>query len=152
MPQPADLDDVLDRALKALGGPRAPETLLPRVLAAAAARERRPWYLRAWNTWPRGLRAASLAASCLLVAAALLWLPAVAGPVSLSGWLDRARTGARGVFDVAIAVRVIATVVWQTLLGPVVAYALVLGLVLSSMAAGLATALKHSALGRVFHS
>ena len=34
--------------------PRAPHTLLPRVLAAVQAWAQRPWYERAWFTWPLG--------------------------------------------------------------------------------------------------
>lgn len=56
-----DLETLVDRALRRLPMPRAPETLLPRVLAAVDAWARRPWYTRAWFSWPLGWRAASVA-------------------------------------------------------------------------------------------
>jgi hypothetical protein len=62
---PADLERVVHRRLRALPPLRAPETLLPRVLAAArdAARRR----ARAWFAWAPSWQAAAVVA---LVAAA----------------------------------------------------------------------------------
>ena len=45
---PADLETLVDCKLKALPTPRAPHTLLPRVLAAVQEWTLRPWYTRAW--------------------------------------------------------------------------------------------------------
>ena len=47
---------LVDRELRQLPSPRAPHTLLPRVLAAVEQWTRRPWYARAWFTWPLGGR------------------------------------------------------------------------------------------------
>jgi hypothetical protein len=66
-PDNDDLADAVDRELRRLPMPRAPETLLPRVLEAAGAWAGRPWYTRAWFSWPAGWRAASAAAFALLV-------------------------------------------------------------------------------------
>ena len=49
---PVDLERLTDRALRSLPTPRAPRSLLPRVLAAVAAEASRPWYARAWLSWP----------------------------------------------------------------------------------------------------
>lgn len=50
----------IDRELKALPPLSAPPTLAPRVMARLAAQAELAWYRRAWPTWPRALRAASL--------------------------------------------------------------------------------------------
>jgi hypothetical protein len=44
-----------------LPSPAAPPTLLPRVMAAVQAWATRPWYERAWTTWPIGWQVAALA-------------------------------------------------------------------------------------------
>src|SRR5689334_21333208 len=64
--------------LRRLPLPLAPDTLLPRVLAAVDAWARKPWYTRAWFTWPIGWQIASI----LLVAlgAVGLWLVPSAPP------------------------------------------------------------------------
>ena len=49
---PADLETFVDGELRRLPLPRAPQTLLPRVLAAVEQWRERPWYARAWFTWP----------------------------------------------------------------------------------------------------
>src|SRR5580765_1858939 len=74
---PADLDRLVDRELKHLPSPRAPHTLLPRVLAAVEHWTRRPWYERAWFTWPVGWQIASLAVLALLVAGGAVLLTGV---------------------------------------------------------------------------
>ena len=66
-----DLRAIVDRELRQLPTPRAPETLLPRVLAAVDAWTWRPWYMRAWFAWPAAWRAASVALLVLVVS--VLW-------------------------------------------------------------------------------
>ena len=56
-----DLERLIDRKLAELPQPVAPPTLVPRVLAAIETRLARPWYQRAWRTWPPALQAASAA-------------------------------------------------------------------------------------------
>jgi hypothetical protein len=73
--------DVVGARLRELPLPAAPGTLLPRVMAAAHEWARRPWYSRAWFTWPLGWQAASIAllgVLCVLGAGAVLLLPSVA--------------------------------------------------------------------------
>jgi len=65
-PDSDDLETSVDRALRQLPEPSAPQTLLPRVMAAVEAWSRRPWYMRAWFTWPIGWQAASFAPVVLL--------------------------------------------------------------------------------------
>jgi hypothetical protein len=66
--EPTELERRVSEALRQLPGPKAPGTLLPRVMAAVKARARRPWYERAWMTWPRGWQVASVVATLALVA------------------------------------------------------------------------------------
>ena len=77
MPSFAELEKHVDRALADLPPLTAPGTLLPRVLAAVQAWAERPWYQRAWLTWPAGLQAASVALLILLVAGGALAMPLV---------------------------------------------------------------------------
>ena len=58
---PDDLERLAHHELHRLPAPRAPRTLLPRVMAAVEAWANRPWYTRAWFTWPLGWQVASLA-------------------------------------------------------------------------------------------
>src|SRR6266508_4563329 len=125
MTHPADLDTlagVVDRELRHLPVPRAPDTLLPRVLAAVERWSRRPWYARAWLTWPVGAQVASLIPLMLLVAGSVMLIPI------LRSAADGASIFAPGVTnDVAEAARrAIATthaarVLWRTLIEPFVA-------------------------------
>ncbi|HEX6465472.1 MAG TPA: hypothetical protein VFZ98_13510, partial [Vicinamibacterales bacterium] len=61
----SELQSLVDSELRRLPLPRAPETLLPRILQAVNAAPR-PWYARAWFTWPWPLRLASLTVLALL--------------------------------------------------------------------------------------
>lgn len=63
------LERLVHEALRALPPRRAPATLAPRVLAAIAARQRVPWYRRAWPDWPRACQAAFFAFAAAVVGA-----------------------------------------------------------------------------------
>ena len=118
-PDNDELAAFVDRELRRLPTPRAPETLLPRVLAAADAWARRPWYTRAWFAWPAGWRAASVAALALLVFGLWRLPPAPKSAVAAAG-----------------ATRV----VWDLLVAPALPYAVgfVVLMVITCVAAGLA--------------
>lgn len=103
--QPADLEETVHRELRQLPLPRAPETLLPRVLAAVEAWSHRPWYSRAWFTWPLGWQIASAAAAALVIYG--LWALPPAPP------------------EVAAATSA-TRVVWRTLVQPLLTYVFVL--------------------------
>jgi hypothetical protein len=74
------LESLIDCALKSLPPLAAPDTLVPRVMAALAARAALPWYHRAWQTWPRAGQVLSLAALAAVFAAMAAaggqWIPA----------------------------------------------------------------------------
>ncbi|HET7619217.1 MAG TPA: hypothetical protein VFK20_11970 [Vicinamibacterales bacterium] len=59
-PADDDLEERIDRALRRLPPPRAPQTLLPRVMTAIQAWNERPWYARPWFAWPTVWRVLSV--------------------------------------------------------------------------------------------
>ena len=127
-----DLDDLLDRELRALPPPRAPHTLLPRVLAAAGRHATVP-AATGWSTWNWPRRAAAIAVfAALLVAAYLLGTepPAIV-----------ARAGAAAA-DVATVMRVLRDVLFE----PVAVYFFALG-VLFVLTCAAAWAVMEVALG-----
>lgn len=141
-----DLQELVDRELKRLPAPRAPRSLLPRVLAATAhAQPERPRY--GWFGWSRAWQVASAALLVALAAAGwMLWpLPAIfeiaAGPAATapSGLTTVVRSASEG----AAVVRVL----WQVVLQPVATWFAVLAIALTLAGGLLWTALEHFALG-----
>jgi hypothetical protein len=101
-----DLERRIHEELRRLPDPLAPGTLLPRVLAAVDAWANRPWYARAWFTWPLGWQIASVIAVALGIYGTWILPPLPASVV--------ATTNAGGV-------------IWRTLIEPLLGY--VIGLV-----------------------
>lgn len=67
-PEPdKQLEQMIDRELRQLPNRRAPETLLPRVRAAIAARAQQPWWKKSLAEWPTGMRWLFLAVALLAV-------------------------------------------------------------------------------------
>jgi hypothetical protein len=147
---PADLNEIVDRELKSLPLPRAPHTLLPRVLAAVDQWARRPWYSRAWLTWPAGWQVASLLVLALLVAGVALLMP---GALAVAGGAA-SRLAPQAISEVAgTASRVDAAinagrVVWRALIEPLAAYAFVLVALMCVACAAFGTALDRVAFDR----
>jgi hypothetical protein len=128
----SQLEAAVDRELKALPNLRAPQTLLPRIMAVIEQRAGLPWYRRAWQTWPLPLQAVSMLV--LLVAFAGLCLgswqlvhaPAVASAASeASGWFRMLSTtlSTLGVLANALALAVRS-------LGPLVLFGIMMALLL----------------------
>jgi len=118
---PADLQRLAHRELRQLPMPRAPHTLLPRIMLAVQEWSSRPWYSRAWFTWPAALKVASAAVLLLLIAgSALLWprIETTLTPVVLP-----------------------AVVLWRAVLEPLVGYAFVFVMVMCLACAAFGTAL-----------
>jgi hypothetical protein len=112
---PADLDRRLDRDLRELPRPRAPHTLLPRVMAAAARQAATPAAApTGWSTWPRAWQAAASAA-VLAFGSGLAWL-LMAPPAPVAAFAQTAG-------ETAALMRVL----WDVLLQPASPYLLVLG-------------------------
>jgi hypothetical protein len=147
---PADLDEIVDRELRGLPFPRAPHTLLPRVLAAVDQWARRPWDSRAWFTWPPGWQVASLMALALLVAGVALLMPGALA--AAGGAASRLAPGAMSeVADTASRVYAAINagrVVWRALIEPLAVYAFVLVALMCVACAAFGTALDRVAFDR----
>jgi len=147
---PADLERLIDRELRALPPPRAPRALLPRVMAAVEERARRPWYTRAWLQWPVGWQFASALALIGVVATGSVLLPQLRDAVMALTFVANVRgdvaESAREVEVATTAVRV----VWRTLLAPVVPWAFALITLMCAACAVFGTALNHLVFGRAF--
>lgn len=145
---PAELERLIDAQLRRLPAPRAPRSLLPRVMAAVDGPAARPWYARAWLTWPAASQAASVALLAAIVVAGVVLVPtaqsalgALSLVADLRGEVDETT---RQVESVATAARV----VWRALLAPVVPYALALMLLMCAACAVFGTALNHMVFGK----
>jgi hypothetical protein len=146
--EPGDLERLVDGELKKLPPPRAPRTLLPRVLAAVDEVNRRPWYARAWLTWPLGWQVASAVLLLLLVAGVTQLLPAARAAASTLTFVADVRGDvADTARDVEVA-RTAARVLWDTLLAPVVPYAFGLVLLMCTACAIFGAALNHLVFGK----
>jgi hypothetical protein len=149
-PASMELETIVGRELRQLPAPRAPHTLLPRVLAAVHAWRMRPWYERAWLTWPVGWQMASAAALILLVAGAGMLMPgARAAAVAAASTFAAPLMG--GVADAAESTAVAvnaAAVLWRALFEPFVPYAFGVVALMCLACAAFATALNHVAFGR----
>jgi len=134
---PADLERLLDRELRQLPEPRAPETLLARVMTAAARHGERTAPATGWSTWSAGWQAASVAV--LLVFVAGIWWLLASPPAPVS---NMAKTAG----ETAAVMRLF----WNVLLQPVATYIFVLGLSLA-LACAAAWAALEVALGGASH-
>lgn len=143
MPSFAELERHVDHALADLPPLGAPDTLLPRVLAAVQAWAERPWYQRAWLTWPVGLQVASAALLSLVIAGSALAIPLV----QAQGAEAIAFASARMPFDVpnlgaSLRVTVIALVLtWRTLVQPLLLFVLPIAFMAGVAGAAILTAL-----------
>ena len=134
---PAELERLLGRELKGLPAPRAPRTLLPRVMAAAVQDTAQAAPVTGWSTWSPPWQATGVATLLLLVAT-ISWLFS-APPARV---VETTRTAG----EVAALMRVF----WDVLLQPVATYIFVLGLSLA-LACAAAWAALELALGGASH-
>ena len=142
---PIDLEQLVDAELKRLPTPRAPRTLLPRVIAATAAQQREA-PARGWVAWPRAWQFAGGVGAVLVLfggwklLAALQPFLAQVAPVA---GLGRAAAFTRSADDTATVVRVL----WDVLLQPVATYVSVLAVSFALACALLWTAVERLAPG-----
>ena len=150
-----ELEAIVDRSLRAQPAPRAPETLVPRVMAAVAAAERarastrqRPWF-----TWPVAWQAASLASLTIVVAATyLLAVYGTGSPgLAMPAFLTRFVAWVSPLIDTLDAATRMGSIVFDTYLRPVVGYLLVWVVLMSAACATFALALGRVALGGASH-
>lgn len=150
----ADLEQPIDRACKRLPPPRAPGTLLPRVMAAVQVWARRPWYERAWFTWPPAWQAVSMIALVMVVVGVLMSMSLVS-EAGRSAWAV-ATAGVSDHFSGSL-VRVDATltgarVLWRALVAPVIGYAAAVVILMYLACAAVAVVLNRALFGKVLHS
>lgn len=149
-----ELKHFVDTELRQLPTPRAPHTLLPRVLAAVQEWRTRPWYAREWFTWPLGWQVVSAAALILLVAGGAMLLPAASGAAGAAASTLTAGVmhDVGGIAHRAEVAAKVAQVLWRALLEPLVPYAFVLVMLMSLACGAFAVALNHVAFGRTLQS
>lgn len=148
---PLELEHLIDRELKRLPAPRAPETLLPRVMLAVRASAPVPATSPApgWQTWPLAWQAASLAALVLLVLGAMNVWPVIHGVLGFVLASSESAAGGR-VAEIAQEVEAIASagrVVWRVLVQPMAVFAFVVLGIMVTACAVFGTALDRVALG-----
>jgi len=143
-----ELERLADRELQRLPAPRAPHTLLPRVMAAVEAWAARPWYTRAWFTWPVGWQVASIAAVALVVTGAVLVGPQV--QAAAASMIAAVQLFGGGVPDAAPVETTAngARILWRTLLEPLATYALIVIVLMFLACAVFGTALNHIVIER----
>jgi hypothetical protein len=145
---PAELERLIDRELRKLPAPRAPHTLLARVMAAAQESASRQWYTRAWLTWPVGWQVASVVVLLMSFAGGAVLLPTLQEAASALTFVANVRGDvAETARDVEVATTAV-RVLWQSLLAPVVPYAFGLVLLMCVACAVFGTALNHLVFGK----
>ena len=148
---PVDLESLIGAELRRLPTPRAPQTLLPRVLAAVHAWAQRPWYERAWFTWPVGLQIASVAALIVIVAGGAMLLPGMMASAGVAA----STVTSRVMEDVAPATKLAGVtvnavqVIWRVLFEPVAVYAFAIVLLMWLACAAIGAALTRVVFERV---
>lgn len=147
--EPADLERLIDRELRALPSPAAPRTLLPRVMSAVEAAEaERPWYARAWRTWPPAWQIASLLLFLAALGGAAAAAPEAQAALDAVPLVSNVRAE---VADTARSVETTTTtlrVLWRTLVAPVVPYAFGVVTLMCAACALFGTALNHLVFGK----
>lgn len=84
----SELEQTLDRELRALPDCEAPASLMPRVLNAIAARERLPWWCKPYAYWPGPARAVFLTLTTSLAALFLYFTWGVSSGATLAALTD----------------------------------------------------------------
>ena len=146
-----DLERLVDEELRRLPTPAAPPTLFPRVMAAVHAWTLRPWYARAWFTWPIGWQVASIGALAALLAGAFVALPIAQDrlPALVSVRASGLTTAAATAAQKADAVIAAARIIWRAAAAPLVPYVFALVMLMCLACAAFGTALNRAALGRI---
>jgi hypothetical protein len=147
---PERFADVVGTRLRHLPMPSAPRTLLPRVMAAAQRWARRPWYARAWFTWPLAWQAASIAGLCVLGAGAVMLLPSVEGAAAriATGYAAGMRGHAVDIIGRVEVTMNAAVILWRTIVRPTATYAFAFVALMCLACAVFGAAINHVAFGR----
>jgi hypothetical protein len=150
---PDDLERLTEHRLRALPLPRAPHTLLPRVMAAVQMLSR-PWYARTWFTWP--LAGQLLSAGIVMSIVIGLWWVSPAIQAATDGLTSsvtaRALAPFSGVAEQAGQVWLAARVFWHAGLQTLVSILFVLVLIMCAACAAFGAVLDRVALGGALRS
>jgi hypothetical protein len=145
-----DLERVVHDELRRLPLPEAPPTLLPRVVAAVHAWTLRPWYERAWFTWPLGWQVISIAALVGLAGAAVVLFPSAEQALVEAIAARTAVVAAtfRSLVGQTEAVVTAGRIVWRAVGEPLVPYAFGVVTLMCVACVALATALNRVVVER----
>jgi hypothetical protein len=149
-----ELERFVDRKLRALPLPPAPQTLLPRVVAAARAWTARPWYAREWMTWPLGWQAGSLALLIVTLATAAVAAPAMQQLIA-QATASLVSSTSIDVPQLTSGLLVSATtfrVIWQAIVQPFLPYLFAVIVLMSLASATVVLALNRVVFGRILQS
>ncbi len=151
---PADLERVLHRRLQRLPAPSAPPTLLPRVMALVQTWAVRPWYERAWFTWPIALQVASAAVLVMVVSAGVWMTPTVslAARTIVGESLGRYTARVPDLAERAQAASSAMEVLWRALFQRVLLVAFAVVVAMGTACAAVAFAVNRVVFGRPVHS
>lgn len=143
MPQ-TDLEDLVGRTLRALPVPRAPQTLLPRVLEAVRHREQ-GGTASGWRSWPLGVQVASGVLCAAAMTAGLTVGPdvrVVIADLLTAMWAGTLALAAGPVAEAADMTRradaglELVRILWRVVVAPLVAYAAVIFVLTCLVCAG----------------
>ena len=141
------LESLIDAELKQLPPVKAPATLAPRVMALLTARERLPWWQRAWWDWPVAAKMAFLVIGVVLAGAA------GSGGVMLDQGIANYSQEVTGRFSTVSSLwdsfqtlSGTAGLLWQKAAQPFLLYAVMLAAALYVICLGLGTAFIRSVL------
>ena len=144
-----DFDPIVDDALRTLPAPKAPASLLPRIMAAVERHAARAWYLRGWRAWPLGWQVAAAALFVAIAAAFGVFALPVSREVSDIVVTPATETVSR--FEqfalIARALANAAITTWRAVAEPLMGYALVLVAAVTTISAALGVAINRVALG-----
>ncbi len=146
---PDELTRLVDRELKRLPSPRAPETLLPRVMTAVQVLPARAGAVGWWYRWPVAVRALAAAASVAVLAGLWWFWPAMqAQAVGVLADSTGERFGVvQDLFRQAAATSTALGALWRTVLQPLSWVLLPLVLLMWAACAAFGAALGRVALG-----
>ena len=149
-----ELERFVSGRLQRLPAPRAPLTLLPRVLAAAKAWAERPWYAREWFTWPLQWQVGSIGLLVLTLISVFLAIPVVQSTLlqSTSAFTSSLQIDIPRMAGDLQASTATARVIWRAIVQPFLPYAFAIVVLMCGACATVVFVLNRIVFGRILHS